>query len=85
MKEMIYFDTYEYLNLEGNTVRSIPFSINWLEVYFKKEGITLEDFRDSYTFDEVIAMRNDYLYQMEEEITEGMSESSKLYKEIKPL
>ena len=82
---MIYFDTYEYLNLEGNTIRSIPFSINWLEVYFKKEGITLEEFQDSYTFDEVVEMRNEHLYQMEEEISCGLSSSLEAYRKIKPI
>lgn len=85
MKEMICFDTYEYLNLEGNAVRSIPFSINWLEVYLKKEGITLEKFKDSYTFDEVVEMRNEYLYQMEEEISCGLSSSLEAYRKIKPI
>lgn len=83
--EMIYFDTYAYTNIEGNEVRSVPFSVKWLDSFFQKEGITLEDFRDSYTYDDVIEMRNEYLYQMEEEITEGLSGSSKLYQEIKPL
>lgn len=85
MNEMIYFDTYEYVNLEGNTVRSVPFSSEWLESFFQKEETTLEDFRDNYTYDDILEMRNEYLYQMEEEIEEGLSGSSKLYKEIKPL
>lgn len=83
--EMICFDTYDYFNLEGNLVRSVPFSVKWLDNYFQKEGVDLEEFRNNYTFDEIIEMRNDYLYQMEEEIEEGLSGSSKLYKEIKPL
>ncbi len=44
MNEIIYFDTYEYLNLEENTVRSVPFSSKWLESFFEKERTTLEDF-----------------------------------------
>lgn len=83
--EMIYFDTYAYINIEGNEVRSIPFSVKWLDSFFQKEGTTLEDFRDNYNYDEIIEMRNEYLHQMEEEITEGLSGSSKLYREIKPL
>lgn len=82
---MIYFATYAYTNIEGNEVRSVPFSVKWLDSFFQKEGINLEEFRDSYTYDDVIEMRNEYLYQMEEEITEGLSGSSKLYQEIKPL
>ena len=83
--EMIYFDTYAYINIEGNEVRSVPFSVKWLDSFFQKEGITLEDFRDNYTFDDITEMRNEYLYQMEEEIKEGLSGSLKLHKEIKPL